>query len=66
MKKLSKLVLVLLISLMFSGCGTFLLFTGTVIGGAYVVKDIDENYDGDGGEFIKDKSNKAIDAITEN
>lgn len=64
MKKISNLLFILFITLMFQGCVTALLLTGTVIGGAYVVNEIDEDYDGDAGEFVKDKSNKAYDAIT--
>ena len=66
MKTLSNLFFILLISFMFQGCITALLVTGTVIGGAYVVNEIDEDYDGDAGEFVKDKSNKAYDAVTGN
>lgn len=64
MKKISNIVLILLMSFMFSGCATALLFTGTVIGGGYIINDINENYAGDGTEYIKDKSEKAYDTIT--
>ncbi len=64
MKKISNLFLILLISFMFQGCATLLLFTGTVVGGAYVANEIEDDYNGDAGEFVKDKSNKAYNAIT--
>lgn len=64
MKKISNLFLILLISFMFQGCVTALLVTGTVIGGAYVANEIQDDYNGDAGEFVKDKSNKAYDAVT--
>jgi len=63
-KKLSNLIFVLIISFMFSGCATALLFTGTVIGGGYAINDMNENYDGDGSEYIKDKTNKLYEAVT--
>lgn len=64
--KIKNLFLITFVTLMFSGCGTFLLFTGTVIGGAYTAKDINENYNGDGVEYIKDKANSAYEAVTDN
>lgn len=66
MKKISNIILILLMSFMLSGCATLLLFTGTVIGGGYVVNDINENYDGDGSEYIKDKTENVYNAITGN
>lgn len=64
MKKLSNLILILLMSFIFSGCATALLLTGTVVGGIYVADDVNENYNGDLGEYIEDKSEKAYDAVT--
>ena len=64
MKKVSNIVFIILISFLFSGCATFLLFTGTVVGGVYVAKEVESDYNGDLGEFVKDKSNKAYDAVT--
>jgi len=51
-------------SFIFSGCATALLLTGTVVGGIYVADDVNENYNGDLGEYIEDKSEKAYDAVT--
>lgn len=65
MKKISNIILLLTMSFMFSGCATALLFTGTVVGGVYIVNDIEDNYDGDGSEYIKDKTINAYESITE-
>ena len=62
--KIKNIIFLLLISFMLSGCATILLFTGTVIGGAYVANEIEDDYNGDAGKFIKDKSSKAYDAIS--
>lgn len=40
---------------MLSGCMTVALFTGTAVGLGYVATDVNENYDGDLGEYLEDK-----------
>lgn len=66
MKKITNIMLLIFTSFVLSGCATALLFTGTVIGGGYAIQDINENYNGDGAEYIKDKTGKVYDVITDN
>lgn len=66
MKKLLNIILILIISFTFSGCVTALLLTGTVVGGVYVADEVNEDYNGDFGRYIGDKSEKAYDAMTGN
>lgn len=65
MKKILNIILILIISLTFSGCVP-LLFAGTVVGGVYVADEVNEDYNGDFGRYIGDKSEKAYNAITGN
>ncbi len=53
--KITNILLILFTSFMLSGCMTAVLFTGTVVGVGYVANDVNENYDGDIGEYIEDK-----------
>jgi len=62
--KIINLFFIILLSFILSGCVTALLVTGTVIGGVYVADEIENDYNGDAGEFIEDKTSKAYKAIT--
>lgn len=53
--KFTNLILILLTSFMLSGCMSVVLFAGTAVGLGYVANDVNENYDGDLGEFAEDK-----------
>ncbi len=53
--KITNILLILITSLMLSGCMTVALFTGTAVGLGYVATDVNENYDGDLGEYLEDK-----------
>lgn len=63
MKKILNILAIISLSFMFTGCGGFLLFAGAATGMVYVADDINTNYDGDGVEYIKDKSSKAYDGL---
>jgi len=49
---------------MFSGCGPFILAAGSIVGMGYVANDIDENYNGDGKEYLQDKTNNLVEKIS--
>ena len=62
--KITNIIFIILLSLFLNGCATALLVTGTIVGGAYVANEVEDDYNGDFSEFISDKSEKAYDTIT--
>lgn len=60
---IKQFILILFASFMLSGCATALLFTGTAVGLGYVATDINENYDGDGVEYLEDKYNSLLEEL---
>jgi hypothetical protein len=61
---IKNIIFILFASFMLSGCVTAILFTGTAVGLGYMAKDVNENYDGDGAEYIEDKSSDFFDSIS--
>lgn len=62
---IKNIILILFASFMLSGCMTALLFTGTAVGVGYVATDINENYNGDSMEYMKDKYERLIESVEE-
>jgi len=58
---IKNLILVLFMSFMLSGCMTAVLFAGSAVGMTYIAQDVNENHDGDIGDYIEDKYNKLTD-----
>lgn len=59
--KIKHIILVLFTTFLFSGCATVFLAAGTVVGATYVANDVNENHDGNFGEFMEEK----LDNLTE-
>lgn len=50
---------------MLSGCMTAVLVAGSAVGVGYVANDVNENHDGDLGEFIEEKYENLKEAVSE-
>lgn len=61
---IKNIILILFTSFMLSGCMTAVLFAGSAVGLGYMANDVKENYNGDGAEFIEDKTSGFFDFLS--
>lgn len=62
--KFKHIILALITAVIFSGCGPAILAVGSIVGMGYVANDIDENYNGDGQEYLQEKTDNVIDHLS--